>query len=41
MKLTGTGDLDWNKLNTTAQKWALDNWEYLTTVNTPLINVDS
>lgn len=41
MKLTGTGNLDWNKLNTTAQKWALDNWDYLTTVNTPLINVDS
>ena len=28
-------------INDTAKKWALNNWEYLTTVNTPLINVNS
>ena len=28
-------------INDTAKQWALDNWDYLTTVNTPLINVDS
>ena len=28
-------------INDTAKQWAIDNWQYLTTVNTPLINVNS
>ena len=41
MKLKCTGNLDFKLLNETAQKWALDNWEYLTKTDTPLINVNS
>ena len=41
MKLKCTGNLDFKQLNDTAQKWALDNWEYLTKTDTPLINVNS
>ena len=41
MKLKCTGNLDFKLLNNTAQKWALDNWEYLTKTDTPLINVNS
>jgi hypothetical protein len=28
-------------INDPAKQWAVDNWQYLTTVNTPLINVNS
>lgn len=28
-------------INPSVKKWAIDNWHYLTTVNTPLINVNS
>ena len=28
-------------INPSVKKWAIDNWQYLTTVNTPLINVNS
>ena len=30
-----------DKINESAKKWALSNWEYLTQTNTPLVNVNS
>jgi len=30
-----------DKLTTTAKKWAINNWQYLSQTNTPLINVNS